>query len=238
MSDRENFVGKNTNEVAGASGTSGKGRSKPKPPGENNGGAGPGKDIVNQNAGKGSKKPGGGNGMPGAGKGGSGPGKKNSKAGLYFFIAVLIIYGIVMVFDMPLVMKAIGFFIRIIMQVAPVLALVFVLLFVVDLVIKPDKIIRYLGKDSGVVGWVVAVVGGIISSGPIYVWYPFLQDLREKGMRTGLAGTFLYNRAIKVPLMPLMIYYFGALFTAVLTVYMLVFSVLCGYIVEWFTDSE
>jgi hypothetical protein len=55
-------------------------------------------------------------------------------------------------------------------------------------------------------------------------------------MRTALAATFLYNRAVKVPLLPLMIYYFGIAFTAVLTAYMILFSVAVGAVTEWLVE--
>jgi len=60
-----------------------------------------------------------------------------------------------------------------------------------------------------------------------------LQELREAGMRSGLVAAFLYNRAIKLPLLPLMIYYFGTMFVAVLLVYMVIVSVIEGKLIEF-----
>ena len=62
--------------------------------------------------------------------------------------------------------------------------------------------------------------------------------MREKGMKTGLAAAFLYNRAVKVPLLPLMVFYFGVAFTVVLTVYMIIFSVVVGYLTELVVDMD
>lgn len=67
-------------------------------------------------------------------------------------------------------------------------------------------------------GWIFSIVAGILSIGPIYVWYPLLSDLREKGMRTSFMGTFLYNCSVKLPLLPIMIYYFESIYTLILTV--------------------
>ncbi|MBN1431817.1 MAG: permease [Methanomicrobiaceae archaeon] len=159
-----------------------------------------------------------------------GGGKKPSKLSWGFLAVVIVIYIAVAFIDPVLAKKAFGIFSGILMQVVPVLVFVFFLLFLTDLFIKPEKIAKYLGSESGVTGWLVAIVAGIISSGPIYVWFPFLSEMREKGMKTGLAATFLYNRAVKVPLLPLMIYYFGFAFTVVLTVYMIVFSVAVGFL--------
>jgi hypothetical protein len=89
-----------------------------------------------------------------------------------------------------------------------------------------------MGRDSGLRGWSLAIVGGILSVGPIYAWYALLRDLRTKGMRTALIAVFLYNRGIKLPLLPLMIHYFGLAYTLVLAIYMTLFSLLNGILVE------
>ncbi len=51
-------------------------------------------------------------------------------------------------------------------------------------------------------------------------------------MKAGLAATFLYNRAIKVPLLPVMVFYFGVEFVAVLMAYMIVASIVQGKAIE------
>jgi uncharacterized membrane protein YraQ (UPF0718 family) len=87
-------------------------------------------------------------------------------------------------------------------------------------------------------GWVFSIVAGILSTGPIYIWYPLLSDLKEKGMRTSFMGTFLYNRSVKLPLLPIMIYYFGFIYTLILTVYIVLTSVIVGYLTELIADDE
>ncbi len=89
-----------------------------------------------------------------------------------------------------------------------------------------------MGKESGIKGWVFAIFTGILSHGPVYVWFPLLKDLRKQGMRTGLVAVFLYNRAIKIPLLPVMIFYFGIEFTIILLIWMVVASVIEGKVIE------
>ena len=86
--------------------------------------------------------------------------------------------------------------------------------------------------EAGKVGWLIAMVAGIVSAGPIYLWYPLLSDLQEKGMRPAFTAVFLYNRAVKIPLLPMMILYFGLKSVIILTLYMMIFSMLNGLIVE------
>jgi hypothetical protein len=51
-------------------------------------------------------------------------------------------------------------------------------------------------------------------------------------MRSGLIAAFLYSGAIKIPLLPLMVYYFGALFVVVLLPYIVITSLVVGEIIE------
>jgi uncharacterized membrane protein YraQ (UPF0718 family) len=65
------------------------------------------------------------------------------------------------------------------------------------------------------------------------MWYPLLSDLKEKGMKDSLIAAFLYNRAIKIPLLPMMIYYFGWPFALILSIYQVLFSVVNGILVQF-----
>lgn len=121
---------------------------------------------------------------------------------------------------------------NIIVQILPILFLVIFLIGVSNYFLKPKTVLKYLGKESGVKGWLLAITMGIVSHGPIYTWYPLLKELRNHGMRTGLLAVFLYNRAVKIPLLPIMIYYFGVVFVVVLTVYMIIASVIEGKLIE------
>ncbi len=119
-------------------------------------------------------------------------------------------------------------FLRILVHLAPVMGLVLAVMFLTNLFVQPKKIKRWLGAGSGAAGWAISIAAGILSSGPIYFWYPVLRDLGRCGMKPALTAAFLYNRAIKIFLLPLLFAYFGAPYTAVLTVWLVVFSVING----------
>ncbi|MBN1134463.1 MAG: hypothetical protein JXA38_06070 [Methanosarcinaceae archaeon] len=125
----------------------------------------------------------------------------------------------------------------ILLRVIPILALVFVFIFLFNLFIKPDKIRMHFGQQAGTRGWIFSIVAGILCVGPVYVWYPLLSDLREKGMRTSFLSTFLYNRSIKLPLIPIMMHYFGFTYTLIFTLYIIIASVVVGYITELIVDD-
>jgi len=155
-----------------------------------------------------------------------------------FLIIIIVIYGITALFAPHSILQSLLEFVTLLKQILPVLIFIFIMMFLFDIFLKPQTITKYLSKESGIKGWIIAVVGGIISMGAIYMWYPLLADLKEKGMRNGLIATFLYNRAIKIPLLPFFVYYFGWIFTITLTVYMIIFSVINGWLVEKLLSSK
>ena len=125
-------------------------------------------------------------------------------------------------------------FISLIYKIIIPLTLVFVLLILTNCFIDNKKLVKLFEKRK--LGWTVAIVSGIISSGPIYLWYPLLSELKEKGIKYKYIACFLYNRSIKIPLLPVFVYYFGWKFVLVLFGYTVIFSILLGVLVEKFCE--
>jgi len=152
---------------------------------------------------------------------------------MYLFpVAVLIVYGILFAI-MPdrafLALKSSG---NILLNMLMPLGLVLVLMLLLNLFLKPAYIVRFLGKGSGAKGILLPVAAGIISTGPIYVWYPLLKELREKGAGNSPIAIFLYNRAVKPFLLPVMIAYFGWEYVLILTALTILGSIPIGYSVN------
>jgi uncharacterized membrane protein YraQ (UPF0718 family) len=114
----------------------------------------------------------------------------------------------------------------------PILVLIIVAMGLLNYFVNPKTVSKYVGQGSGSKGWLLAISTGMLSHGPIYIWYPLLGELREQGMRSGLVAAFLYNRAIKLPHLPLMVYYFGTMFVVVLLMYMVIASIIMGKLIE------
>lgn len=166
--------------------------------------------------------------------------QKNSRRigkGWLFLLAVLALYGVTAIFDQQSMWAAWSSFQSLAAQVLPVLLLVYLLIFVFHLFAEPKWLGRYVGKESGLKGWLIAVGAGILSLGPIYPWYAFLGELREKGMRPSLVAAFLYARAIKIPLLPLLVHYFGMAYAVTLVFYLLVFAGLTGKVMGVITGD-
>jgi len=124
---------------------------------------------------------------------------KNWKSTIRFlaFPAIVLVIYLILLTLMPdkaiLAFKSCGNILR--SLILP-LCLVFAVMLLLNLFVKPAQIVRFLGTGAGVKGLLLAVAAGLISAGPIYAWYPLLKDLKEKGAANSLLAIFLYNRAV------------------------------------------
>jgi uncharacterized membrane protein YraQ (UPF0718 family) len=155
-----------------------------------------------------------------------------------FPIAVLVVYAILFLVSPDKAGQAIKSSGNVFLGMLIPLGLVFVIMLLINLFLKPAAVAKFLGKGSGIKGVVLSVVAGIISTGPIYAWYPLLKDLREKGAGESSIAIFLYNRAVKPFLLPVMIGYFGWIYVVILTIIVVVASVIVGFSVSIFTSSK
>lgn len=158
-------------------------------------------------------------------------GRRAGGRGGWIFLAIVAgLYGLVALFDREAAGRSLHLFTGLLGNVAPALGLVLVLLFLVNLLLSPERVEKYLGRDSGLRGWLTALTAGVISTGPVYAAYAVLGELREKGMRPSLMAALLYARAVKLPLLPLLLHYFGPAYTGLLVFWILVFAVLGGLV--------
>lgn len=148
-----------------------------------------------------------------------------------FLILVGALYLALFVLYTDIFYQSLGFSGEMFLKIIPAFALVFVLMALVNYFVTRKWVLKHLG-GKGVKKWIFAIVGGIISTGPIYVWYPLLRELKEKGASDGLLACFLYNRPVKLPLLPVAIYYFGWPFILILVSVMVVVSVFQGKLMD------
>ncbi|MFO8010929.1 MAG: hypothetical protein R6U89_08975 [Dehalococcoidia bacterium] len=149
-----------------------------------------------------------------------------------FPVAVLAIYGVLFVVSPDDASQAFSSSGKVFLSIAWPMAVVFGAMIVLNLFVKPSQVVRFLGRGAGIKGFSLSAVAGIISMGPIYAWYPLLKDLKDKGATSSLLAVFLYNRSIKLALLPVMVGYFGWLYVGVLSFFMLAASAVIGYITE------
>jgi len=149
----------------------------------------------------------------------------------YFLGGIILIYILFFFLNKEIFSVSISFFEITFIKIIPIFFFIFILMSLSSYYLKPKFILKHLGK-RGLKKWLLVIIGGFLSSGPIYLWYPLLADLRKKGLSDGLIACFLYNRAIKVPLIPLAIAYFSWQYIFILVFVMAFFSVIQGLLVN------
>ncbi len=157
---------------------------------------------------------------------------KISFKGVKFLLAVVIGYSILLIIESEKTLLALQKTSTILLSFLPLFVLIITITALINYFLRPKQIIKHFGKNSGTKGIFYALFGGIISHGPMYAWYGILEDMRSYGLKDGLIVTFMYARAIKLPLLPFMIDLFGILFTIVMSVYILIGAVLQGKIID------
>lgn len=154
-----------------------------------------------------------------------------------FLLLMIVVYITVFFIDKNIFLQSANFAYDILLKILPVLLLVLVLMILVNLYITPKVIIKYL-NNSGTKKWIYAIIGGILSTGPTYVWYPLLADLKNKKVSHGIIACFLYNWAIKLPLIPVIIMYFDIKFVIILCIVMMLTSIMQGKIIDYFLPNN
>ena len=152
--------------------------------------------------------------------------------GVKFFAVVLFLYIVLFIINGDQTFRALYTSTLVIIKLLPIFLVVILLTAIINFFLKPEYISRHLGKNSGTKGWLYALLGGIISHGPMYVWYPMFEDMKQHGLKNSLIAVFFYARAIKLPLLPLLVDYFGLIFTVVLSFYILIGAIVQGYAIE------
>lgn len=155
--------------------------------------------------------------------------------GVWLFLTLVVAaYGVTALLEPDKARAAVAGFLSMLGTVTPVLLLVLGLMIVAERFFTRQRVEHWLGRDSGPRGWLLAAAVGVTAVGPVYTWYALLAQLRNNGMRTALVAVILYARAIKLPLLPVMAYYFGLPFTLVLSGWLLVFALVSGIVMQRF----
>ena len=152
--------------------------------------------------------------------------------GIKFLIIVITLYIILLFLDTNHALAALQKAGSTLLSLLPLFFLIIILTTLINYFLKPEQIIKHFGENNGAKGVFFAIIGGIVSHGPMYAWYGMLQDMRSHGLKDGLIAVFMYARAVKLPLLPFMVDLFGLLFTVVMTLYILIAAVAQGKVID------
>ena len=158
--------------------------------------------------------------------------KKQALSKWYFLIVVSLIYISIWFFAPEKMMPILNSFFELLLQIAPIFILVYFIMFWANLFIDNKGLQKYMGEDAGIKGWLISILAGIISMGSIYAWYPLLKDLQARGVKDKFLVVFLYNRGIKLQWLPVLLLYFGWIYSITLLIVMAIMSIFQGIITE------
>ena len=96
----------------------------------------------------------------------------------YFLFSMIIIYLIIYLFNSSLILLSLSFASKIFQNVLPVLTLLFILMSITNRIFDTKTFKEFLLTKKKRT-WLIAIIAGILSTGPIYMWYPLLADLRN-----------------------------------------------------------
>ena len=158
--------------------------------------------------------------------------------GWWFLLLTVLLHLGVYLTDSALSAQSLGYFRDMLQSLLPAFGVMFLLLWLFNLLSKPQQLIRRLSRQSSVRAWFLSIAGGVLSLGPMVIWYPLLKQLRDQGMRSSLLAAFLYSRAIKIPMLPIMMHYFGVFYTGLFVSNILLFSLLNGVIMGYVEGED
>jgi len=117
-------------------------------------------------------------------------------------------------------------------RILPLIVLILALMLIFHYFLPIKVIVGYINRNAGIKEWIITILAGLISVGPVHIWYPVLRRLMLDDTGPGIVSAFLYARAVKLQYIPLLVIYFGIEYTIMLTAVMIVASVVIGIIMD------
>ena len=99
--------------------------------------------------------------------------------------------------------------------------------------VKPQTIIKLLGKGSGLKGFVLVCTFPILMGGSLFTIFPLLKVLKEKGARIGAIASFITAWGGKAPLLPLESQFLGWPFALVRLGFTILLAFVMGFLMDW-----
>lgn len=90
------------------------------------------------------------------------------------------------------------------LQMLSIIPPIFLLLGLMDVWIPKKTMMKYMGKEAGIKGGMVAFILGSFSAGPLYAAFPIASMFIKKGV--SLTNVFLFLGAWSVAKMPMMLF--------------------------------
>lgn len=150
-----------------------------------------------------------------------------------FLFWVIFLYIFIWLFNINYIIDCLWYFLNIfIKQIIPLLLIVYIFIFIFNIIIKNDYIKNKIEKSSTITKYVIVILLWIISTWPVYMWFPMLKKLHEHGIKYEHIASFIYARAIKIPFLAAMFFYFWIKYTILFNWTILFLAILIWLIIN------
>ncbi len=102
----------------------------------------------------------------------------------------------------------------------------------ISIFLSPKMIQKYMGKQSGLKGIIIAALLGTLIVGPLWVLFPLFGTLLKKGARISVVGAIIGAFAIKTPWIPYAAGFLGWPFITITVILTLAYAVIEGILME------
>jgi uncharacterized membrane protein YraQ (UPF0718 family) len=158
--------------------------------------------------------------------------QKKQFQGTKLMLIVMAIYILLYFINATKTIDSLKHFAKNTISIIPIFLFVIVLTAIINYYFPKEKTAKLLQGKSNFATYSISLIAGIVSHGPVFAWFPLLKDLKDKGVKKGGLVTFFYGRGIKLTLLPVMISYFGFLYTMIFIAYIAAFAILQGILFE------
>ncbi|MCK5675110.1 MAG: permease [Spirochaetales bacterium] len=174
-----------------------------------------------------------GNSMNKAGNPKMGKQKKNKKGSIIVLAGIILAAVILLVFFPENREPSLNASFNLFKELIFILPAVMVLMGLFTVWVSKETVIKYLGHAAGVKGLIIALVMGMMPTGPLYVAFPMASMLLKKGARVANIIIFLSAWAcIKLPQELVELRFMGIKFMVVRLSFTIVMVILMGLFIE------
>ncbi|MHB1152496.1 MAG: permease [Eubacteriales bacterium] len=125
------------------------------------------------------------------------------------FLGLLIVNLILVIFIPDIGMKALQLTKTNLLEMLGVIPPIFILLGLLDVWVKKETMIKYMGENSGLIGILIAYFLGAVAAGPLYAAFPVAGVLLKKGSK--ISNVLIFIGAWSTMKIPLLLFETSAL---------------------------
>jgi len=123
-------------------------------------------------------------------------------------------------------------------QILSALIIVFIIMFILNIILEKDKIKELIEKSSNITKYIASIIWWILSTWPVYMWYPLLKKLKHHWLNYWQIAIFIYSRSIKLPFISVMILYFGLKYTIIFNCVLILQSIILWIIINSIMEKK